>query len=234
MSTDNKGSSARLREVLKSDKAVTLGATVKKNLTQKEPLPHVNAKIVELEKNKELDKSLIEKELSILKEQYANEYKKIVELEKARLKDIHDKKILLLENQFKSKIDSLTTCIIEFNKKTEVLSSSLELIAIKTIEEILKKITSDLAGHEEFVAEIIKKALIQYNVEEGFILKVNLNDYPMIKKIIYENDYLRDYKILIEKDSSLISGQYIIDLKDSIVDIGVVQQIGKVRQLLNE
>ncbi len=70
-------------------------------------MPHDNTKIVELEKNKELDKSLMEKELSILKEQYANEYKKIVELEKARLKDIHDKKNLLLENQFKSKIDSL-------------------------------------------------------------------------------------------------------------------------------
>jgi hypothetical protein len=234
MSTDNKGPSARLREVLKSDKAVTLGATVKKNLTQKEPLPHDNAKIIELEKNKELDKSLIEKELSILKEQYANEYKKIVDLEKARLKDIHDKKILLLENQFKSKIDSLTSCIVEFRKKNEALNSSLELIAIKAIKEILKKMTIDLTEHEGFITEIIKKALLDHSLEEGFTLKVNLNDYDMIKKVITENVFLANYNIVVEKDNSLISGHYLIDLKESMLDIGVKQQFDKIRQLLND
>ncbi|HDI2821236.1 TPA: hypothetical protein PKT66_003242 [Acinetobacter baumannii] len=225
--------SSRLREVLKSDKKVTLGAMVDKVSAQKEIKQNVEMKN-DVSSKKESGDDLREKELSILKEQYANEFKKVVELEKARLKDIYEKKIQLLEGQFKSKIDSLTSCIAEFRKKTESLNSSLELIAIKTIEEILKKMTIDLAKHEEFIADIIKKALLDYNREEGLTLKVNIHDYEMIKKIISENNLLANYNIVIEKDNSLISGQYLIDLKESMLDIGVVQQFDKVRQLLNE
>lgn len=225
--------SSRLREVLKSDKKVTLGAMVEKVIAQQEIKQNVEMKN-DVPSKKESEDDLREKELSILKEQYAKEFKKVVELEKARLKDIHEKKILLLESQFKTKIDSLTSCIAEFRKKKETLNSSLELIAIKTIEEILKKMTIDLAKHEEFIAEIIKKALLDSNLEEGFTLKVNMHDYEMIKKIISENNSLANYTIAVEKDNSLISGQYLIDLKESMLDIGVVQQFDKVRQLLNE
>ncbi len=94
--------------------------------------------------------------------------------------------------------------------------------------------TIDLAKHEEFIANIIKKALLDYNLEEGLTLKVNMHDYEMIKKIISENNFLANYNIGIEKDNSLISGQYLIDLKESMLDIGVEQQFDKVRQLLNE
>lgn len=230
---NNHDVSSRLREVLKSDKKVTLGAIVEKVIAQKEIKQNVEMKN-DVPSKKESENDLREKELFILKEQYAKEFKKVVELEKARLKDIHEKKILLLESQFQTKIDSLTSCIAEFRKKNENLNSSLELIAIKTIEEILKKMTIDLAKHEEFIAEIIKKALLDYNLEEGFTLKVNMHDYEMIKKIISENNSLANYTIVVEKDNSLISGQYLIDLKESMLDVGIVQQFDKVRQLLNE
>ncbi|WP_336928744.1 FliH/SctL family protein [Acinetobacter oleivorans] len=230
---NDSGISARLQKVIKSDRKVTLGTMIEKVITPKEILKVAEIKNVVPTKKEQVE-DLVEKELSILKRQYADEYKKVVELEKARLKDIHEKKMLLLESQFKAKIDSLTSCIVEFTKKNEVLNSSLELIAIKTIDEILKKMTIDLTEHEGFIAEIIKKALVEYNLGEGFTLKVNVHEYELIKKIISENIFLVNYNIVVEKDNSLKSGQYSIDLKESMLDIGVKQQFDKVRQLLND
>ncbi|MDX6038195.1 hypothetical protein SH917_21530, partial [Acinetobacter baumannii] len=62
--------SSRLREVLKSDKKVTLGAMVDKVSAQKEIKQNVEMKN-DVSSKKESGDDLREKELSILKEQYA-------------------------------------------------------------------------------------------------------------------------------------------------------------------
>jgi hypothetical protein len=53
----------------------------------------------------------------------------------------------------------------------------------------------------------------------------------MVKNMIAD---MESYKISIEKDSSLVSGQLIVELNNSVIDIGFSQQINNARRLLND
>lgn len=237
MSVKNKNSSVLLRKVVKSEDVVTLGQVKTENniLNQEELFASKNTidSSGQLFLKNQQENILRAQELVDSKAKYEVEYKKAIEIEKLRLKKLHDQQLGLLENQFKSKINSLNNCITEFKESLKDLNSSVERISVEVIDSILEKIVFNLSGHENFIVEIIKKAIYQHNLDDGFTLKVSLHDFEMMSKIIEENNTLEPYKILLAKDSSLKNGQFVVDLNNSMIDIGFNQQITKARQLLN-
>ncbi|ENW91568.1 FliH/SctL family protein [Acinetobacter dispersus] len=237
MSTKNKESSGLLRVVHKSADTVTLGNASAEHILseQEQPSTLLNTGYVEENLSKESKKdNLIEKDVADLREKYELEYKKSLEAEKQKLKRLHDQQLALLENRFKEKIDTLNNCIVEFDQSLKKINTSLEKISIKVIDNILEKMVFSLSGHEQFIIDLIKKAIYQHRLDQGFTLKVSLKDFDMIKRIVDESDTLSDYSVQVSKDSSLIIGQVFIELNSSLIDISFSQQINSVRQLLND
>lgn len=237
MSTKNKESSGLLRAVRKSTDTVTLGGESAELLLSERVQPNILMNTIDVQENlsKENKKdNLIEKERAYLREQYDLEYKKSLEAEKLKLKRLHDQQLVLLENHFKEKIDTLNNCIVEFDQNLKKLNTSIEKISIKVIDSILEKMVFSLSGHEQFIIDLIKKAVYQHRLDQGFILKVSLTDFDMIKRIIEESDALSIYSIQVSKESSLNTGQLLIELKSSMIDISFSQQVNNVRQLLND
>ncbi|USA45386.1 FliH/SctL family protein [Acinetobacter sp. C26M] len=237
MSMKNKESSGLLRAIHKSADTVTLGYVSAENILseQEQSSTLLNTDHVQENLSKESKKdSLIEKDVAYLREQYELEYKKSLEVEKLKLKRLHDQQLELLENRFKEKIDTLNNCITEFDRSLKKINTSIEKISIKVIDSILEKMVFSLSGHEQVIIELIKKAIYQHRLDQGFTLKVSLTDFDMIKRIVDENDVLNDYSVQVSKDSSLNVGQVLIELNSSIVDISFSQQINSVRQLLND
>lgn len=237
MSTKNKASSGLLKVVHKSADTVTLGQKSTEHLLLKPEQASALSNTLHIQDNlyeKNQKDNLVEKEIAYLKEQYDLEYKKSLEAEKLKLKRLHDQQLVLLENRFKEKIDTLNNCIAEFDRNLKKLNASIEKISINVIDTILEKMVFSLSGHEQFIIELIKKAVYQHRLDQGFILKVSLTDFDMIKRIINENDALSLYSIQITKDSSLNTGQLLIELNRSIIDISFSQQVNNVRQLLND
>ncbi|MBC9229246.1 hypothetical protein HI850_007885 [bacterium SPL81] len=235
MDTKNKESSVLIKQVQKAVNTITLGHVPAENPTlNKQGNQHASHEMG-LSKNlsqvQEQKNNSQVQELAELKESYELEYKKAIESEKLRLKKLHDQQLLLLENQFKTKVNMLNSCIAEFDRNLKELNTSMEKISVKVIDSILEKMVFSLSGHEKFIVDIIKKAVQQHNLNEGFLLKVPPTDFDMIKNVIED---LESFKISIEKDSSLVSGQLIVELNNSVIDIGFRQQINNARRLLND
>lgn len=237
MSMKSKESSGLLRVVHKSADAVTLGGKpVERMLAERvQPTTLINTTHIQENLSKENEKEdLLEKKVAYLREQYDLEYKKSIEAEKLKLKRLHDQQLALLENRFKEKIDALNSCIAEFDQNLKKINISIEKISIKVIDSILDKMVFSLSGHEQFIIDLIKKAVYQHRLDQGFILKVSLTDFDFIKRVIDESDALSDYSIQVAKDSSLNTGQILVELNSSIIDISFSQQVSNIRQLLND
>ncbi|MHA3061120.1 FliH/SctL family protein [Acinetobacter sp. ANC 4636] len=235
MSTKNKESSVLLKQVQKVGNTITLGQVPPDNQAFNKQGNQPSRNDIDLSKNlsqvKERKNNFRVQELAELKETYELEYKRAIESEKLRLKRLHDQQLSLLESQFKAKVNTLNSCIAEFDRNLKDLNVSMEKISVKIIDNILEKMVFSLSGHEKFIVDIIKKAAHQHNLNDGFLLKVPTCDFDMIKNVIED---LESYKITIEKDSSLASGQIIVELNNSFIDIGFSQQINNARQLLND
>jgi len=235
MDTKNKASSVLLKQVQKAVNTITLGQTPTENPTLNKQVDHSLSHEINSSKNlcqvQEQEKNSQVQELAELKKNYELEYKKTIESEKLRLKKLHDQQLSLLEGQFKAKVNTLNNCVAEFDRNLKHLNSSMEKISVKVIDSILEKMVFSLSGHEKFIVDIIKKAVQQHNLNEGFLLKVPPTDFDMIKNVMED---LESFKISIEKDSSLVSGQLIVELNNSVLDIGFRQQINNARQLLND
>ncbi|KKW81782.1 hypothetical protein AAV96_02685 [Acinetobacter sp. AG1] len=235
MSTRNKEPSVLLKQVQKAVNTITLGQVPAENPTLNKQGNQPTSHEMDLSKNlfqvQEQENNSRVQELAELKQSYELEYKKAIESEKLRLKKLHDQQLLLLENQFKTKVNTLNSCIAEFDRNLKELNASMEKISVKVIDSILEKMVFSLSGHEKFIVDIIKKAVHQHNLNEGFLLKVPSTDFDMIKNVIAD---MESYKISIEKDSSLVSGQLIVELNNSVIDIGFSQQINNARRLLND
>lgn len=235
MSTKNKESSVLLKQVQKVGNTITLGQVPADNQAFNKQGNQLSRNEIDSSKNlfqvKEQKNNFRVQEFTELKETYELEYKRAIESEKLRLKRLHDQQLSLLESQFKAKMNTLNSCIAEFDRNLKDLNVSMEKISVKVIDTILEKIVFSLSGHEKFIVDIIKKAAHQHNLNDGFLLKVPPCDFDMIKNVIED---LESYKITIEKDSSLASGQLIVELNNSVIDIGFSQQINNARQLLND
>lgn len=237
MSTKNKESSGLLRAVNTSSDTITLGGHSAEDRLTEQVQPTIFTDSANTQENlskKSKKDNLLEREREYLREQYDLEYKKTIEAEKLKLKRLHDQQLALLENRFKEKIDTLNNCIVEFDQSLKKLNTSIEKISIKVIDSILEKMVFSLSGHEQFIIELIKKAVYQHRLDQGFILKVSLTDFDLIQRIIVESDVLNDYSIQVSKDSSLNAGQFLVELNNSIIDISFSQQVNNVRHLLNE
>ncbi|WP_336943696.1 FliH/SctL family protein [Acinetobacter modestus] len=239
MSTRNKEPSVLLKQVQKAANTITLGQVQIQNPTSNEQGYYPSRNEIDSSKNlsqiqeQENNLKVQQKELAVLKETYELEYNRRIESEKLTLKRLHDQQLSLLESQFKAKMNTLNSCIAEFDRSLKDLNSSIEKISVKVIDSILEKMVFSLSGHEKFIIDVIKKAVYQHNLGNEFILKTPAVDFDMVKNII-EDACLEAYKITIEKDSSLISGQLIVELNNSAIDIGFSQQVNNVRQLLND
>jgi len=235
MSTRNKESSVLLKQIQKAANTITLGQVPADNQISSKQVNHPLRKEIDSSKNlsqvQEQENNFRVQELAALKERYELEYKRTIESEKLRLKRLHDQQLSLLESQFKAKVNTLNSCIAEFDRNLKDLNASMEKISVKVIDSILEKMVFSLSGHEKFIVDIIKKAVHQHNLNEGFLLKAPPTDFDMIKNVIED---LEAYKITLEKDSSLASGQLIVELNNSVIDIGFSQQVNNARQLLND
>lgn len=231
MSTINKEPSVLLKQVQKAVNTITLGQAPAEIQALNKQENQSTRHEVDSYHVQEQENNFRVQELAELKESYELEYKKAIESERLRLKKLHDQQLLLLENQFKTKVNTLNNCIAEFDRNLKELNASMEKISVKVIDSILAKMVFSLSGHEKFIVDLIKKAVHQHNLNEGFLLKVPSTDFDMIKNVIAD---MESYKISIEKDNSLVSGQLIVELNNSVIDIGFSQQINNARRLLND
>ncbi|MDR7016422.1 FliH/SctL family protein [Acinetobacter sp. 3657] len=233
----NKDSSVLLRSINKSEEVVTLGSRHKGDgVSNQEQFCLEEIKDLPVDTPQDISQHdmLRAQELADVKEKYRLEYVTKLEAEKLKLKRFNDQQLLVLENKYKEKINILNNCILEFDRNLKNLNSSIEKISIKVIDSILEKIVFSLLGNEELIINIVRKTILQHRLDQGFVMKVGLTDFEMIKKIIDESEVLKSYAIVVTEDRSLNVGQVVVELNATSIDIGLGQQIKKVRQLLND
>lgn len=241
MSATNKNEVVVLRQASFKGTAVTLGQPIKAqpkiepaNITHTEPVPATTPSSGVSKSAGENDTGGQERLLSELGEKYKLENQKILEAEKAKLKKQYDQQMSLLQKQFDTQVGTLNGVIHELNRKSQDFHALLEPAVIRIVQFSLQKILGDVSRLEEHIVMLVKQAILQHSIEEGFVLKVAPADYDVLHKVIQQNDSMHTAKIEIQQDIHLKAGQCLIDLSRCVIDISPELQIQKVGQLLND